>query len=66
MNTIHVIAIQGEVSRLRSEISHLLAAYMHLVKNNATLDERKRLRQQIKMLTSRATELQNALSEIVL
>ena len=65
MSNVHIIAIRGEVSRLRTEIKQLLAAYMYLLKTNATLEERKKIRLQIKMLLSRAGELQGELSDVM-
>lgn len=66
MSNVHVVAIQGEVSRLRAEIKQLLAAYLYLVNNNATLEERKQLRSQIKLLITRAKELHYDLSGTIL
>ena len=57
MTKVHVIAIQGELTRLRAEIKQLLSAYSHLLKSNATLDERKQLRSQIRLLMYRGSKL---------
>jgi hypothetical protein len=63
MTNVHVIAIQGELLRLRAEIKQLLSVYLKLKRINAPLDERKQLRSQIKMLMCRGHKLQFNLSD---
>ncbi len=58
-SNVHFVAMQSEISRVQLEIKQLLVEYMYIINGQSTLEERKNIRMQIKMLTARASELQS-------
>jgi hypothetical protein len=58
-SNVHFVAMQSEISRVQLEIKQLLVEYMYIINGQSTLEERKKIRMQIKMLTARARELQS-------
>ena len=62
MNEINRIAMQGEISHLRANILFLLVAYQELLIKNATLEERKRLRVELRQLVGRISQLKDQLT----
>ena len=58
-SNVHFVAMQSEISRVQLEIKQLLVEYMFIINGQSTLEERKKIRMQIKMLTARARELQS-------